>query len=759
MRAGAAPSGGLDFTRRAGRCQRDFGIPSRGVFIPRGAAITDATAEIARPANDTRPDSPGRAVVPRAGFAVLVALALALLAFAAFAPALDYAFVNFDDDVYVTKNPLVTAGLSADGARRALTTFHAANWHPLTWLSLQLDAAFARGPDGKLVPRGFHRTNVLLHAANAALAFLALRALTGAFWRSAAAALLFAVHPLRVESVAWVAERKDVLSVCFGLLTLWAYAGYARRPSLGRYVAVATLFALSLMAKPTLVTLPCLLLVLDWWPLRRAVLTPSPLVGEGRGEGCGRQKPPPTLTLPHKGGGDKAPLVRTCLIEKLPLFALATASCVLTLRAQAAEGAVVGLEGYAPDVRVANAAVSYAVYLWHSVWPVGLAPYYPHPGNGLSVGQVAGGLALLAALSAGAVLLRRRAPYLLAGWLWYLGTLVPVLGLVQVGDQAMADRYTYFPQIGLLVAVCWGVAELARGRAGRWAVVSGVAAAAVLLAARTRAQLPIWRDSLTLWEYEARVTPPSHNGLLNLGCAYREQGRPDEAVRCFRETLRLAPKSFLAHSNLAGLLFERGDDEEGIWHLEEACRIAPGAALPRLNLGGYFIHKGNPAAAVRWYEDALRLQPDSAEICARLGDALQRAGRRDEGVARLREAVRLDPEYAQGHATLGLALADGGDLEGAARHLEIATRLRPGLAANWYNLGIARGRQGLLEEKAECLRRAVERDPSSARYRKALEEALDALTAAGHADAARRIGGRVPRGTPVPETGRSGGTP
>ncbi len=641
----------------------------------------------------------------------LAAAVLAGLAFAALAPALACDFVNFDDFTYVIRNAQVKDGLSAAGVRWAFTTSRAANWHPLAWLSLQLDATLF-GPG----PLGFHLTNVLLHAANAALLFLALRALTGAFWRSAAVALLFAVHPLRVESVAWVSERKDVLSAAFGLLALAAYAGYARAPSLRRYLAVVAALLLSLLAKPMLVTLPCLLLVLDWWPLRRA-------------------------REPRDWGRLAA--------EKLPLFALAAASSAVTVRAQAAEGAVMALEKLPLDARVGNAAVSYAVYLGKTVWPVNLAVLYPHPG-GLPAWQVAAAALLLAALTAGAVALRRRAPYLLAGWLWYLGTLVPVIGLVQVGVQAYADRYTYFPQVGLLLAACWGAADLAGARARAALVTAGVVA--WILAGLTWGQLGAWRDSLTLWRHAVRVAGESATGLSNLGetleelksfkeaeayyrgavrldpesvQAYINLGnnllkqdppRYDDAARVFEELCRVKPDSAEGHTNLGQVYRKQTKLDEAAREFREVCRLAPEGFLGFDNLGSVEEERGDFARAAEYYRESLRLQKDSPSpaTMAALGVALIRQGKEDEGIEQLRAAVGRDPAFAHGHALLGKALLKRGEVEEAARHFEAAARINRDDADVWLNLGVVRGRQRRTAEAAECFERSrqLRRQPS-----------------------------------------------
>jgi tetratricopeptide (TPR) repeat protein len=546
------------------------------------------------------------------------AAALAGVAIAAFYPALSSGFVNLDDSIYVTQTPPVTRGLSGEGILWAFTTFAAGNWHPLTWLSLQLDASLW-GPG----PWGFHLTNVLLHAANAALLFLALRSLTGGFWRSAAAALLFAVHPLRAESVAWVSERKDVLSALFGLLALLAYAGYARAPSAGRYLLVAGALALSLSAKPMLVTLPCLLLVLDWWPLARA-----------------------------RTAGNWGKLAA----EKLPLMALAAASAALTYQAQADQGAVGSIRALPPAVRLENATVGYVAYLAKTVWPFGLAVYYPHParidsmGGGLPPGEVAGAALLLVTLTAGAVAVRRRAPYLLAGWLWYLGTLVPVIGLVQVGSQAYADRYTYLPQVGLLLAVCWGVGDLARSRPR--VALATAAVVAALLFTLTQAQVRVWHDSATLWEHALSVTPETPEALVRLGDAYKQERRDAKAEARYRAALRIDPEFVEALNNLGTLLHRQGRPADAAPFLEEACRVAPRFALAHTNLGNALHDLGRLDEAARAHEKAIELAPRLSEAHANLGLVEEARHNYARAAKCYEQALSLRPDFQPAHAGL-----------------------------------------------------------------------------------------------------------
>jgi tetratricopeptide (TPR) repeat protein len=685
--------------------------------------------------------------MPRFRHEWLTAAALAVIAFTVFAPALGYEFVSFDDRDYVTLNPHVYEGLSVNGTRWAFL-FQVSNWHPLTWLSLQLDATLWKNPSGDLDPMGFHLTNVLLHAANTALLFLALHALTGAYGRSAAAALLFSIHPLRVESVAWIAERKDVLSLFFGLLSLWAYACYVRGPSTWRYLAVVLALALSLMAKPTLVTLPFLLLVLDWWPLRRV---------RSFSEGLLRVR------------------------EKIPLFVLVAFSSVLTYLAQEAGGATRGWEAFSLAVRAQNAAVSYVAYLAKTFWPVGLAPFYPHPGAALLAWQAIAALVIIAGITAGTLAYRQRAPYLLTGWLWFLGTLVPAIGLVQVGNQAYADRYTYFPQIGILVASCWAVADVAAARP-RLIVATG-ALAALLLMVRTENQLPIWHDSFALWQHTLQVTPANPTSLISLGTVEEDRGHPDKAEALYLEAIDDTPDSELAHTNLGNLLARQRKWQEAETHFTIARELAPKSATAHTNLGKVLFHKGmlaeaareqeeaielapnlveayynlaqvelaldHPDKAAERFRDALRLQPNFPEVHYFLATILLRKGSTEEAIEHLREAVRGIPGFAEAHLALGEALEKRRDFEGAVRHSAEAVRLRPRLAEAWFHLGTALVSLGRAGDAEQCLTKAAELMPDSAAYQVALATLLYDLAAAqardGHpldaADTARRARG------------------
>jgi tetratricopeptide (TPR) repeat protein len=656
----------------------------------------------------------------------LVAAGLVALTIVVFLPSLDCQFVNLDDTEYATNNHNIKAGLTRDGIRWAAKAFVLGNWHPLTILSLQFDATFWKAADGKsLDPRGFHLTNVLFHAGSAALLFWALRLFTGSVWRSAAAAALFAVHPLRVESVAWVAERKDVLSTFFGMAALLAYALYARRPTAARYLAVVGAMVLSLLCKQMLVTLPCLFLVLDWWPLGRA-----------------------------KRLADW----RWLAIEKVPLFVVAAAFSAIVYYVQAISGAVMPIDTFSPFARVGNAIVSYVSYLAKTVWPANLAVFYPHRaypwGSGLGMPKVAGAWLLLTAVTTAAVLYRRRAPYLLTGWLWYLGTLVPVIGFLQIGDQAYADRYSYFPQVGLLIAACWGVAELLQSRPRLAAAVATVAV--VLFAFVSRQQIGVWQDSVTLWEHDLHAVGESPLCLTDLGIALEAAGRRPEAEQSLRRSLELSPKAVLTHINLGNFLYRDGRLDEAAEQFQIACDWSPLFAHPKVQLaevrlrqnrldeatalneaakqvqpdfsGAYCsqglveIARGNLDAAAESFEHALRLDPDMAAAHSGLGLVLVQRKKKDEGLSELREAIRCDPHFGDGHLYLAVVLRKLKGLEAAAPYYEAARYWSPGLAQAWFGCGEVLWSRGLLREAEENVRRARELDPNSAAYKDALDK-------------------------------------
>ncbi len=576
--------------------------------------------------------------------AVLLVL---LVTCAVYAPVLQHGFVEWDDPYYVTENAHVRAGLSASGVAWAFTSRALGNWNPVTWLSHMTDVSLFG-----MAPGGHHLTSVLLHLANTWLLFLALRRMTSAPWRSLVVAALFALHPMHVESVAWVSERKDVLSTTFWMAALWAYARYAERPGPTRYALVALAFALGLMAKPMLVSLPLVLLILDAWPLARA--------GEGRLK-------------------DWWPRV----MEKLPLFALSLAASVAAMAAQRSAGAI---SDTPLIIRLANVVQGYWGYLEKTVWPAGLSAFYPyqlHP----SAAEVAVKAALLAVLCAGVWLGRRRA-YLPAGWLWYLITLAPVIGLVRIGQQQMADRYSYVPLVGVFVILVWGVGDLMER--ARWSanVRRAGALLAVLLIAllsvAARQQVGTWKNGVTLWERVLATGGSSTVSHNNLGVALEKAGRLDEAVAQYAEAVRLEPRHAKAHSNLGTARSGQRRYAEAIVAYEEALRLDPSQeptrrnlAKAHYNLANSLWREGKLDSAVAQYREAVRGSADDAGFQRALGLALVQQGRSEEAVGVLQESLRLDPKSAATHDALANALYDRGDYAGAWREVR-ACRARGG---------------------------------------------------------------------------------
>jgi len=538
------------------------------------------------------------------------ALLLVLATLAVYARVASFEFVNFDDHGYVSDNPHVLDGLSPEGLVWAFTTTSQANWHPLTWISLQLDAEL-----GGASPRVFHATNILLHAGNVLLLFWLFARLTGSVWRSALVAALFALHPLHVESVAWIAERKDVLSTFTGLAAMHAWLAALRRSSAGWPVAALAFYAASLLAKPMLVSLPILLLLFDVWPLAR----PEPW--------------------------------RRLLLEKAPFAALAAASCLATSWAQAGGGVMRTLTQYPLDARAANAVVSTVAYLAKAVWPAGLCAYYPYPYGGVPAWKVGAGLALLAAVTGFCWRARKRAPFLLVGWLWYLVTLLPVIGLVQVGSQAMADRYTYVPLIGPFFMLAFGLPEPRTSGARRGLAVASIAVLALLGVAAHR-QAGTWRDSVTLFNRALLVTTDNAVAHDNLAQALFDRGQIDAAVVHCAEAVRIAPGMADAQSNLVRGLLAQGKTAEAAARTREALVDRPNDSRTHVNAGLIARFEGRGDDALASFREAIRLDPADQEAHLNLGALLAAQGRRDEAIAEFREAVRLKPKDARARAAL-----------------------------------------------------------------------------------------------------------
>ena len=573
-----------------------------------------------------------------------LSLGLALMTLAAFWQVRLFDFVCFDDFEYVAHNPNVLQGLSLAGLSWAFTSTGVGNWHPLTWLSLMLDVTLF-GPD----PGRIHLVNLLLHALNVVILFHLFRRMTGTLWPSALTAALFALHPQHVESVAWIAERKDVLSTFFWLTTMVAYAWYVERRTVGRFAAALCLFALGLMAKPMLVTLPFVLLLMDYWPLNR--MAPA--------------------------GRDSRSL-SFLIWEKLPFFALTLASSVITYLVQHTAGATRLSETLPLVYRAGNASWSYLAYIGRTLWPRDLAVLYPHAARDLPVwlGAAAGVTLLLITL----LFLRmvRRRPYLTVGWLWYLGTLVPVIGLVQVGRQANADRYTYVPLIGLFMAAAWLLRETALRRPKLRPALAALSLLAVLaLGWGAWNQCRVWKNSHTLFTHALAVTENNFFIHFQYGSYLDSEGDIRGALSHLNKAVRINPHHSNTQQNLGIAYIHAGDVEQALYHMREAVRIHPGNAAALSNLGLTLARLGKTSEAVKHLTEAVRLEPKSAPTHNNLGFALARHGRMKQAEDHLRTAVRLEPQYASAHGSLGVVLAIQGRFEEAEAHFQEALRIQP----------------------------------------------------------------------------------
>lgn len=571
----------------------------------------------------------------------LISLSLIIITLSVFWPAFENDFIIYDDPQYVTDNDQVKDGLKLEGLAWAFTTFQASNWHPLTWLSHMLDVQLYG-----LNPSGHHRTSVIIHTINVVLLFLLLLRITGATWKSASVAILFAIHPLHVESVAWVAERKDILSTFFLILTLWAYVRYLDHPKMGRYLLLMLSFALGLMSKPMLVTLPFVLLLLDAWPLARLKF--------------------------EKGKGSKNSLIIWRLIrEKIPLFGLSVASSAITFLAQFKGGSVISLETVPLKIRFENSLVSYVHYLFKLIWPTDLAVYYPYPGYSLSLWQIIGSGIFILLISFFSLVNYRQRPYLSVGWFWYLGTLVPVIGLIQLAQQGLADRYTYIPFIGLFIILAWGLPDALQGFRHRNFLLFTVTGIVILvLMARSWTHLKHWSNSITLFEHALQVTENNDLAHINLGIALENQGKIDEAIGHYISALRINPNHQLAHNNLGQL-------DDAIHHYSEALRLQPNYASAQFNMAIALSGQERIKEAISYYNDFLRNEPKNADAHFNLGLLLAQQDKFESSISHLKDVIKIKPDHAEAQWSLGLVFAKQGDLEKAAFRLSKALENNP----------------------------------------------------------------------------------
>ncbi len=699
---------------------------------------------------DRRDSGASHVQSPYGPLAVCALLLLAVIV--VFGQTAGHDFVNLDDNDYVYENRHVMDGLTGEGIVWAFRESHvAAHWHPLTWLSLMADAQVVKPPEGPpdrtRLAAEMHLVNLGLHAANAVILFLLLRGMTAAVWRSALAAALFAVHPLHVESVAWITERKDVLSGLFGLLALWAYAWYARRPSVLRYLLVAAALSLGLMAKPMLVTWPLLFLLLDYWPLGRV---------EKGGKGAGEKgRKGDTDHLPNSPSPFPPFSPSLLIVEKIPLFLLAAASSAVTFLAQQSRGAISTLEAVPISARFARAAVLYVAYLGKTLWPVNLAVVYPgRPLEGY--GPALGAGLLLAVVTAGVLWGAWRGKrWLAVGWFWYLGTLVPTIGLVQVGLQVMADRFLYLPQIGLCVALVWGVGsrgEREKGRKGEspptrdpqggapgappfslspflprsLSLLSALLLACLMVCAWRQAGY--WQNSETLWIRTLACTaqnPRAHNFL---GTALAGRGEAVAAIAQYRKALEIQPDYVKAHNNLGAALAARGRVDEALAQYQNALELQPDDANAHNNLGNVMAGRGEVDEAIAQYRQALEIQPDYVDAHDNLGLALARRGDLEEAIAQYRQALAIQPDDVKTHNNYGAALAGRRQFAEAITHFRKAVEVQPDFAVARNNWGLALAGCGQFAEAIAQYRQALEIQPD---YLDAHLNLADALAGRG----------------------------
>jgi tetratricopeptide (TPR) repeat protein len=620
-----------------------------------------------------------------------------------FGRAVGLVFFNYDDSFYVYQNPSISNGLTRAGVVSALTQPLVGNWHPLTSFSLMLDAQFFGLNAG-----GYHFVNLLLHTATVLLLFFVFRAMTGAVWRSALVAAIFAIHPLRAESVVWVSERKDVLSGVFFMLALGTYYRYARKAAvLGSYLMVVVALTLGLLSKAMLVTFPFLLLVLDYWPLRRFSFSP---VTEARGT---EERPAP------------AP-VSWLLLEKIPFLGLAVAISIATIVAQ--KQALSTAENWPLSWRVDNALVAIWIYLRQMVWPADLAVFYPHPKGTLSLWIVGLSLVALLAVTLSVFVARKKYPYLITGWLWYLGMLVPVIGLIQVGAQAHADRYTYLPQIGIYLSVIWAITDLSARWKWRKVILGTASALAIsLLMALSWRQVGYWSSSVRLWRHTLAVTtnndvaerglgtellrlgqvdeaiahdraalrihPRDANGLTNLANALLQKKEYPEAIRLYREVIGVRPNDSEMRRNLGKALYQSGAIDQAVAEFREALRIRPHDSDAAYSLGNIFLEKGDAEAAIPYFRKATEANRNNVAARYNLAIALQRNGDLEQAIAQFRQTLQLDPRNVGAHNNLAITFLKAGQAKDAIAEWEAALRLQPNNAEMHNNLAVA-----LLEE-------------------------------------------------------------
>jgi Flp pilus assembly protein TadD len=647
-------------------------------------------------------------------WSLLICLALAFATAAVFWQVYAYDFVNFDDPTYIYENPNIQSGITLKAIKWAFTTDRTGYWHPLTWLSFMLDYQLFKGWAG-----GYHLVNVLFHIINTLLLFYVLMRMTGAVWPSAFVAAAFALHPLHVESVVWISERKDVLGVFFWLLATWAYIRFVNRPKIIDYLLVIIFLALGLMAKPMLVTLPFALLLLDYWPLER-------------------------LSSKYGNTGLKRSFFYL-LIEKVPLFAIVLASCIATFIAQRVTGAMRTTEEYGFPVRLANAFISYAKYIEKMIWPVKLTFFYPHPGLNVSVLYAVISAVLLLVVTILILRFAKKRKYLVTGWFWYLGTLIPVIGIVQVGMQAYADRYSYITLTGLFVIIAWGVWELfAKFRYKKIVLIHLALLTIAAMSICTWFQIHYWQNSLVLFQHaldvdadnyiahgymtqplldqgridEAiwhnsqalRIKPDYIDALNGMGVALHEAGRMDEAVVYYKKAIEIDPHTFEANANLGVVLASEGKFAEAIEHYKIAMTTMDTPRIHR-NYAQALFNLGRFPEAVAEYRKTLLTMPNDPNVINELGYALAHTGKFDEAITLYNKALRISPDNINIHLNLGTALTGSGKFDEAVKEYDKIIRIQPNNAVAHNDFGVVLYRLEKLDDAVAQFRQAVQINP------------------------------------------------
>ena len=611
---------------------------------------------------------------------IIICLFLVAATLAVYWQITNHEFINYDDETYITKNLNVQTGLTFESIKWAFTSFHAGNWHPVTWLSHMLDIELYG-----LNPMGHHWTNLQFHIANTLLLFFILQQMTGALWKSAFVAALFALHPLHVESVAWISERKDVLSTFFWILSMWAYVRYLRHPDKKRYFLLIFFFIIGLMTKPMLVTLPFALVLLDFWPLSRF------------------------QTKDKYNFSFKT--IRSLVLEKLPLFVFSAASCIVTFFAQQEGGAIKSLDAFPLTLRIGNALFAYLSYLGKTIWPQNLALIYPYPEVSI-FWQIILSLPLMICISVLVIKLSRGFPYLAFGWLWYFGTLIPVIGLVQVGSQSMADRYTYIPLIGIFIILAWGAADIsARWQLRRILLLLFSISALVLISVSTWLQIHYWKNSMVLLERTLNVTHNNSMAHYVFGDELDRQGKIDKAVLEYNKALHIRPEFARAHNALGAAFLRDGKLREAIYHFNEAVDIDSNYTKAHNNLAIALLTKGKFEEAVFHYKKALKINPKDEYTRKNLANLLLNQRSIDEALLHYNKVLLFNPEDFDAYHKLGGILAKQGKVDEAMSHFAEAIRINPDYAPAYNEIGIILAQKGKLQKSKEFFLKAIQIKP------------------------------------------------